>query len=591
MPIYYVSDSSGNDANNGGEPNPFKTIQAASNVAQPGDTILVHPGIYRERISPPRGGLSASKPILYRSIVPKQAIIRGSIPWQPVNQYLYKNIYYGPIDSSVFTDTSAIDGANPFLVPFCVTPYGRNGAPESIGGDKTADPKMVYSLGQVFSNDIMMKQCPFLSEMEYTNESWYYDISTNLLYVNLGEPKENCQIEITNQRRLFAPHTRQLRYITIDGFVIERCGNQYPNQFWVVSQNQQAGMIGTRSGRYWTIQNNIIRYAAGVGIDWGNEGGANQDLETGSNVSSSGSYGHIIQNNEICDNGAAGTASYMGKNFTFSNNLVERNNNLKFYGKKRWESAGLKIHCPTNSVISNNIIRNNYCNGIWCDQGAGYNSIFKNNLILNNEGYGLNFEIGFGTAGKVLNNIFDGNKYNIEFSTSGGCLIAHNLFLSSQLGDIHTTIFNRSDKWDSLNLEIYYNLFTSSPKYLELSTNSAIASRFLNYNQYATDGKFVYMPDTKTKTNLSLSDWVTTWSAFNGNVTSDERSIISNVSATIEETAIDGKYIVTINIIPRLFSAVPRTDISGDYFGKDWSAKCNAGPFDGLIMGSQTFVL
>ena len=35
---------------------PFRTIQHAADLAQPGDVITVHEGVYRERISPPRGG-------------------------------------------------------------------------------------------------------------------------------------------------------------------------------------------------------------------------------------------------------------------------------------------------------------------------------------------------------------------------------------------------------------------------------------------------------------------------------------------------------------------------------------------------------
>ena len=34
---------------NGQKTHPFKTIQAAANIAQPGDTVLVAPGIYRGR--------------------------------------------------------------------------------------------------------------------------------------------------------------------------------------------------------------------------------------------------------------------------------------------------------------------------------------------------------------------------------------------------------------------------------------------------------------------------------------------------------------------------------------------------------------
>ena len=108
---------------------------------------------------------------------------------------------------------------------------------------------------------------------------------------------DNDNIEITNQRRLFAPHKRNLKYIVVDGFTFERCGNQYPNRFWAVKENQQAGAVGTRSGKFWKIQNNIIRFANGIGVDWGNEGKLSEDLEIGSNGKATGSYKNIITNN------------------------------------------------------------------------------------------------------------------------------------------------------------------------------------------------------------------------------------------------------------------------------------------------------
>ena len=99
------------------------------------------------------------------------------------------------------------------------------------------------------------------------------------MYINGAN--ENQNIEITNQRRLLAPYKRNLKNIIVDGFIFERCGNQYPNKFWSRRANQQAGAVGTRCGKFWTIQNNIIRFANGIGIDWGNEGGSKQDLELG----------------------------------------------------------------------------------------------------------------------------------------------------------------------------------------------------------------------------------------------------------------------------------------------------------------------
>ena len=609
MPIYYVCTNLGIDTNNGSESSPFKTIQYAASIVKAGDTVLVQPGIYRERVSPINSGTSTDK-IIFRSIIKNAAIIRGSIPWKAENYDETSKISVGNIDFFVFTDFSHNDGNNPFLVSSCVTPYNREGAPEALKKDiPNADSNMKYCLGQVFVDDEMYKQCPYKTEMENTNKSWFYDSTNNKLYVH-GETKDKT-IEITNQRRLFAPHKRGLKYIVVDGFVLERCGNQYPNQFWLSAANQQAGAIGTRSGKYWTITNNIIRFASGIGIDWGNEGSSSQDLEIGDNGVVTGSYGHIINKNIICDNGAAGTAAYMAKKFNFSNNIVERNNNLHFYGKRRWESAGLKIHCPSDSVIYENIIRNNYCHGIWSDQGAGINSLFQNNIIINNEGNGINFEIGQITSGKVVNNIFYDNDCGVTYVTSGGVLITHNLFIKSRTCDIQTIIFNRpSDKWDSLNVEIYYNMFFDSPQFIQITppTNNpaSLSSRFLNYNTYAmeyTDPKFQIKIDSKSKTTGGYKPWTYVLESYSLNgMNYDEKSqMIStkNTANMIYDEKLN-QYKLILELTDELktfpifnkFVLTSNMGASIDYYGEYWgSENCFSGPFKNLQLGKNELMI
>lgn len=68
----------GNDTAPGTEAAPLRTIQHAADLAQPGDTVTVHEGIYRERVSPPRGGESDARRIVYRSAPGARAEIRGS---------------------------------------------------------------------------------------------------------------------------------------------------------------------------------------------------------------------------------------------------------------------------------------------------------------------------------------------------------------------------------------------------------------------------------------------------------------------------------------------------------------------------------
>ena len=74
---YHVA-KNGDNRNSGTSELPFLSIQAAANVAQPGDIITVHKGIYRERITPPRGGESETKRIVYQAAEGEKVEVKGS---------------------------------------------------------------------------------------------------------------------------------------------------------------------------------------------------------------------------------------------------------------------------------------------------------------------------------------------------------------------------------------------------------------------------------------------------------------------------------------------------------------------------------
>ena len=80
---------SGNDENDGSYASPFKTISAASQIAMPGDVITVHEGVYREKITPPRGGDSDDKRITYQAAKGERVEIKGSeviTGWSKLNE-------------------------------------------------------------------------------------------------------------------------------------------------------------------------------------------------------------------------------------------------------------------------------------------------------------------------------------------------------------------------------------------------------------------------------------------------------------------------------------------------------------------------
>src|SRR4051812_38414715 len=71
------ADPAASDAADGSADHPLRTINAAAQLAQPGDVVTVGPGIYHEWVSPARGG-DDNGPIVYRSTPEHAAIVRGT---------------------------------------------------------------------------------------------------------------------------------------------------------------------------------------------------------------------------------------------------------------------------------------------------------------------------------------------------------------------------------------------------------------------------------------------------------------------------------------------------------------------------------
>ncbi len=103
----------------------------AAEIAQPGDVITVHEGVYRERINPPRGGQSDSKRITYQAAKGKKVVIKGS------------EIIKGWV--KVKGDTWKVEIPNSFFGDF--NPYR-----DKIRGDWFTDNGRVHHTGAVYLN-------------------------------------------------------------------------------------------------------------------------------------------------------------------------------------------------------------------------------------------------------------------------------------------------------------------------------------------------------------------------------------------------------------------------------------------------------
>jgi hypothetical protein len=592
---HYVSNE-GLDANPGTAQLPFKTIQRAANVTIPGDIVHVSEGVYRERVAPPRGGTAHSE-IVYRGEPGKKVIIKGSDVWNPDWNHHSGTVFHAVPAEAMFNDDCYVDDKNPFKVAVSSTPYGLNGKPEVDRG-YGGDPNLILSIGQVFVNGKLYTQKGYLSEAVNARESWYYDRASGAIYIHFPDATPASHVvEITTRRRIFAPHLRGLGHIVVEGFIMEHCGNQYPTNFWETTtpQWQQAGALGTRSGHNWVIRNNMIRFAHGVGIDFGNEGSKDVDLETGNNGEATGSGYHVIDSNYITDNGSGGTAAYFPRNITFTNNVVERNNNLFFSGPKRWESAGVKMHGPNASVISNNLIRSNYGKwGLWLDQGSGNGTQVRGNLVVGHE-VGFDLEIGTAYQDKLIldNNVLINNQTGIATREAGGITALNNLIVNSSKYGVHNSISTkRTGIWTADHHYYFNNVLIGCAINMGICPPDFHRSsdRRFDYNIYQDNtgqSRFKILDAAH-----DFSSWKTQWGNYNTSYNDDFNSVINNQLGAVLDPV---RLTMQLNVNNAYFLPATRTHpkVTKDYFGQPIPADGSGlpGPFQKLSEGKNELVI
>ena len=115
LSTYYVA-TNGSDSNAGNISKPFRTIQRAANIAQPGDVVEIRGGTYRETVRPSRSG-TGSKPITFRSYGSETVTVSGADVikgWSKHSGSIYKadqGWSMGFIEDQVFVDGKMMNQA------------------------------------------------------------------------------------------------------------------------------------------------------------------------------------------------------------------------------------------------------------------------------------------------------------------------------------------------------------------------------------------------------------------------------------------------------------------------------------------------
>ncbi|WP_316836898.1 DUF1565 domain-containing protein [Pedobacter nutrimenti] len=413
---YHVS-ISGNDTNDGSKAKPFKTISAAANIAMAGDVITVHTGVYREQITPPRGGNSENERIVYQTGKGEKVEIKGSEivkGWKKTEN-----------------DTWVVKIPNSFFGNF--NPYS-----DLIRGDWYWPPKgSRFHTGAVYLNGDWLMEALSKEKVDQTAEEkkplWWANVDAEnttiwAQFKNVDPNKETVEINV--RQKIFYPEKPFTNFITVRGFTMEHAATN-----WAPPTAEQMGLIGTNWSRGWIIENNIVQYSKCVGIALGKHGDAFDNKETESAEGYVGTInralkfgwnkgtigGHLVRNNTIAYCEQTGIVGSMGCAFS----IVEGNTIHDIHVRKLFdgaEMAGIKFHGAIDVQIRNNHIYHTNM-GIWLDWMAQGVQV-KSNLMHDN-GLDIFLEVDHGPM-LVSNNILL-SKTNLLMNSSGAAFV-HNIF-------------------------------------------------------------------------------------------------------------------------------------------------------------------
>ncbi len=420
---YHVA-KTGNDNNSGTSESPFLTIKAAADIAQPGDIITVHEGVYREWIKPPRGGETDEKRIIYQSAEGEKVEIKGSEiikDWEKFSGTVWK----ATISNSFFGDY------NPYK--------------DLIHGDWFNPLGRIHHTGEVYLNGKSLWEKEMLEKVlhpkpatdkwdpEGSTFTWFCesDDENTYIYANFHDADPNTEtVEINVRKACFYPEKNNIDFITVRGFHMSDAATQ-----WAPPTAEQIGLIGTNWSKGWIIENNLIRNSKCSGITLGKHGdefdNTSEDtaegyVETikratarGWNKENIGS--HIIRNNVISDCEQTGICGSMGGVFS----IIENNDIYNIWAKRQFtgaEMGGIKIHASIDMVIRKNRLHN--CGrGLWLDWMAQGTHVYRN-LLYDNTTDDIFMEVNHGPF-LIENNIML-SPISVRDWSEGGAFV-HNL--------------------------------------------------------------------------------------------------------------------------------------------------------------------
>ena len=372
---YYVAQKhpKANDTNPGTQPLPWKTISRAASTLKPGERVIVEEGVYRERVSPARGGTGPNAMITYEAAQGQNVVIRGSErfegKWTPSTvpqSDTIKGLWTARIPKNVTEDINPFALKNVPPVPYRASTAAARGRKDKM----RAQPPYSLAQGLVFQGGRRMRQVGEYKDLQAEDGSYWVAEGGDQLHIRpFGDVDPNqADFELTARVHAFAPEKDGLAFIRLKGFVVEYVAGVFPFP--------QYGAVSAMTGHHWIFEDNTIRQINALGLDFGHRHGFRYPRTFDSKP---GGTGHIIRRNRFED---CGMCSMQGLGLI--QGLVEDNVTVRigWHRIPKWyESAGIKLHYCHHTLVRRNVTLDTIdAPGIWMDH-SNYNTRCTQNII------------------------------------------------------------------------------------------------------------------------------------------------------------------------------------------------------------------
>jgi hypothetical protein len=341
---YFVS-VNGNDTSDGRtRKSAFATLQKAEDVVQPGETVLVTRGDYRQTLHINKEGRENA---WIAFVAEPGAVIRGS---------------------DVRKDWVREPGEPPiYSIP----------RPELLANYQKPDVALQQRTEQVFVDGVLLRQAPERAMLK-PRGVFYVDDEAKKLYVCLegGKNPNETLTEVSTRTYGIAvggpPNMNSLRdeaiieankaaYVRIDGFTIRHCANF-----------SRMAALQVRGRCHHIILENCD-------VQWTNYAGMAVD-----------GHHQVIRHCVTSNNGAQGIGG-VASDILMEYNIIDNNN---YKGISPWSEGGaIKTGFGgTRIVLRNNVARNNDNHGLWFDYGST-DLVFESNFVVNSMAGGILNEV------------------------------------------------------------------------------------------------------------------------------------------------------------------------------------------------------